>query len=162
MLSLHVIRIPEANSFCDTLHYGYIRNCFQNLKCNNFHSTSSLGNLFLTTQWGILGFTLSFSTLAVCFFALSSRSAEKSRRLLGIQAHPLNLSAPKLLRLRRLRCPSQTPKIASNFWDKAMLHCALLSAGDLWRFGSVRLRLCDFGALSPQCLPRICPEQMGG
>ena len=34
--------IPEANSLCDALHYGYIRNCFQNLKCKNFRSTGSL------------------------------------------------------------------------------------------------------------------------
>ena len=27
--SLHYIKIPEANYFCDALHYGYIKNCFR-------------------------------------------------------------------------------------------------------------------------------------
>ena len=40
---LHYItlEILAADQFCDTLHYRYIRNCFQNLKCNNFWSTGS-------------------------------------------------------------------------------------------------------------------------
>ena len=41
LLTLHYIKIPEANHFGDALHNGYIKNCFPNLKCNNFRSTGS-------------------------------------------------------------------------------------------------------------------------
>ena len=35
------LKIPEANWFCDALHHGYIKNCFENLKCNTFRSTGT-------------------------------------------------------------------------------------------------------------------------
>ena len=31
----------HRNALKDTLHYGYSKNCFQNLKCDNFRSTGN-------------------------------------------------------------------------------------------------------------------------
>ena len=38
----HCITLKTLEAyFCDTLRYGYIKNCFQNIKCNNLRSTGS-------------------------------------------------------------------------------------------------------------------------
>ena len=38
LFTLHYITSSKRNQFCDTLHYGYIKDCSQNWKCNSFRS----------------------------------------------------------------------------------------------------------------------------